>query len=137
VRYILIDERSDVGVVREVLRGRVFYVAILNYKWVEECLRRLARVELAAYNLERNYKATESSRAEVRRKLEEEPSNSRKRAINEFILNTTNKIRINNSNQTVRVQTSINTSCTPEMVDNDGEDSGSDTVVMDDPQQNQ
>lgn len=63
VKYILIDERSDVGVVREVLRGRVLYVAIINYRWVEECLRKLAKVELAPYNLERNYKTTEGSRA--------------------------------------------------------------------------
>ena len=65
VRYILIDQRTDVGMVRELLRGRVFYLAILNYRWVEECLRKLRKVEIGGYNLERDYITTEESRMEV------------------------------------------------------------------------
>lgn len=62
-KYVLIGERTDVGLIREAMRGRVLYVAIINYKWVDDCLRRLANVEIAPYNLERNYTATEESRA--------------------------------------------------------------------------
>ena len=62
-KYVLIDERTDVGLIREAMRGRVLYVAIINYKWVDDCLRRLAKVEIASYNLERNYIATQESRA--------------------------------------------------------------------------
>ena len=60
------------GMVRELLRGRVFYLAILNYRWVEECLRKLTKVGIGGYNLERDYITTEESRMEARRKLEEE-----------------------------------------------------------------
>lgn len=72
VRYILIDQKTDVGMVRELLRGKLFYVAILNYKWVEECLRKLTKVEIGGYNLEKDYITTEESRMKIRKKLEEE-----------------------------------------------------------------
>ncbi len=105
-RYVLIDERTDVGLIREAMQGRVLYVAILNYRWVEDCLRKLAKVEIASYNLERNYSATEESRAEAKRKLEEDIAlfNKRKGVDGENIANSIkneDKVESDNDSDTV------------------------------------
>jgi hypothetical protein len=55
VRYILVGANSDIGYVREALKGKLFYVAIMDYKWVEDCLRFFRRVDPAMYNLENGY----------------------------------------------------------------------------------
>lgn len=55
VRYVLVGASSDIGFIRKALKGKLFYVAILNYKWVEDCLRLFKMVDPAMYNLENCY----------------------------------------------------------------------------------
>jgi len=33
----------------------MFYVAIIDYKWVEDCLRHFKKIDPAMYNLENGY----------------------------------------------------------------------------------
>ena len=67
-KYILVDERVDVGTVQEALQGKMFYAAIISYKWVEDCIRKFVKLGLAPYNLERNYQG--EGRAKARRRAE-------------------------------------------------------------------
>ncbi len=52
VNYILIDFRSDIGFIRGALRGKMLYSSILDYRWVDECLRKFTRVDIFKFNLE-------------------------------------------------------------------------------------
>jgi hypothetical protein len=59
VNYVLADRKTDVGYVRETLRGKVFYVAIIDYKWVKDSLRLFKKVDIAQYNMETGYNSKE------------------------------------------------------------------------------
>lgn len=70
-KYILVDERADVGMVQEALRGKMIYSAIISYKWVEDCIRKFVRLGLAPYNLESDYQASEDRKARRREERKE------------------------------------------------------------------
>ena len=42
--YVLVDEHSDIAYIRQTLRDRFIYTAILNYKRVEESLRKFRKL---------------------------------------------------------------------------------------------
>jgi hypothetical protein len=46
-----VDEKSDIGFVRETLRGKVLYLSIIDYRWIEDSLRKFARMDISKYNL--------------------------------------------------------------------------------------
>ncbi len=50
-QYILVDERSDIGWIRGKLKGKLVYLSIIDYKWVECSLKKLSKLSIAPFNL--------------------------------------------------------------------------------------
>jgi hypothetical protein len=57
--YILVDEKSNIGFIRETLRGKILYLSIIDYRWVEDSLRKFSKQDIVRYNLENRYKKEE------------------------------------------------------------------------------
>lgn len=65
VNYVLVDHRSEISYIRSTLRGKVIYLSIVDYRWVEDSLRKFARLDISEYNLEKEYCKKEEERPKI------------------------------------------------------------------------